>query len=335
MKHISILTPCYNEEDNVEAICEAVRGVFDRVKDRYTYEHLFIDNASKDRTVEILRGICKRDANVRVIVNSRNFGHVRSPYHGTFQTTGDAVIGLVCDFQDPPEMILEFLAKWEEGYKMVLAVKEGSDESPLLFAIRSAYYRMVRKLADVELTENATGFGLYDRQVIEVLRSLNEPYPYFRGLIADIGFEACKIPYHQPRRKRGITKNNFYSLYDLAMLGVTNHSKVPLRIATMAGFVMSAVSLIFAIGYFAAKLLFWDWFTVGIAPMLISLFFFSSVQLFFIGILGEYIGAIHTYVQRRPHVIERERINFDVPARLPEANGHAVAPGSTRPAGTA
>lgn len=308
-KHITILTPCYNEEDNVEAMYDAIKQVFAELP-QYTYEHLFIDNASKDRTDAILRDLALKDKNVKVIINARNFGHIRSPYHALLQAQGDAVIGLACDFQDPPALIPEFLKKWEEGYKMVLGVKESADESFLLYAIRRAYYRFIARLSDVELVVNATGFGLYDHKVIEVLRQIDDPYPYFRGLIADIGFEKFKIPYRQPLRRRGITKNNFYTLYDIAMLGITNHSKVPLRIATMSGFVMSGLSLLVAFGYLAAKLLFWDWFTVGVAPIIISLFFFSSVQLFFIGILGEYIGAIHTQVQKRPLVIERERINF-------------------------
>jgi glycosyltransferase involved in cell wall biosynthesis len=308
-KRVTILTPCFNEEDNVRPLYEAVKRVFAGLP-QYTYEHLFIDNASKDRTVPILKEIAAADPNVKVIVNARNFGQVRSPYHALLQTTGDAVIGIVADFQDPPEMIVQFLAKWEEGYKIVLGVKAESEETRVFFLLRSFYYWLVAKLSDVELTRQATGFGLYDRQVVEVLRRIDDPYPYFRGLIADIGFESFKIPYKQPARKRGLTKNNFYSLYDMAMLGITNHSKVPLRVATMAGFLMSAVSLVLAVGYLVAKLVFWNWFTVGVAPILIGLFFFSSVQLFFIGIIGEYVGAIHTQVQKRPLVIERERINF-------------------------
>jgi polyisoprenyl-phosphate glycosyltransferase len=323
-KHVTILTPCFNEEDNVRPLYEAVKRVFAGLP-QYTYEHLFIDNASKDRTVPILKEIAAADPNVKIIVNARNFGQVRSPYHALLQATGDAVIGIVADFQDPPEMIAQFLAKWEEGYKIVLGVKAESEETRVFFLLRSFYYWLVAKLSDVELTQQATGFGLYDRQVVEVLRRIDDPYPYFRGLIADIGFESFKIPYKQPARKRGLTKNNFYSLYDMAMLGITNHSKVPLRVATMAGFLMSAVSLVLAVGYLVAKLIFWNWFTVGVAPILIGLFFFSSVQLFFIGIIGEYVGAIHTQVQKRPLVIERERINFGPPPMRRTELGETVA----------
>lgn len=308
MKLITVVTACYNEEENVRELYLAVKKVFEGLP-QYCYEHLFIDNCSRDRTVAILREIAATDPNVRVIVNARNFGHIRSPYHALLQARGDAVISLVCDFQDPPAMMLDFLKKWEEGYKVVIGVKVSSNESPTMFAVRQFYYRLASRLADIELIQNFTGFGLYDKRVIECLRHIDDPYPYFRGLIADIGFEICKIPYNQPTRRRGITKNNFYTLYDMAMLGITNHSKVPLRLATLFGFMMSGLSLSVAFAYLLAKLIFWNTFVAGTAPILIGVFFFSSVQLFFIGILGEYIGAIHTQVQKRPLVIERERIN--------------------------
>jgi polyisoprenyl-phosphate glycosyltransferase len=310
-KHITVVTPCYNEEGNVRPLYEEIREVF-RKHGGYTYSHLFIDNDSRDKTVDQLRILAALDPNVKVIVNARNFGQIRSPYHAMLQAKGDAIVTIAADFQDPPALIAEFLQKWESGFKVVMGVKVESDEPRILYALRTGYYRLVAKMADIDLPRHVTGFGLYDRKVIEILRRIDDPYPYFRGLIADIGIEACRIPYRQPNRKFGITKNNFFTLYDMAMLGITNHSKVPLRIATMAGFVMSGLSMLVAFGYLLAKLLFWDWFTVGVAPIIISLFFFSSVQLFFIGIIGEYIGAIHTQVQKRPLVIERERINFDV-----------------------
>jgi polyisoprenyl-phosphate glycosyltransferase len=315
MKRISIVTPCFNEEENVAAVYERVKAVF-TARPQYTYEHIFIDNASTDQTVAILKSLAAADPAVKIIVNARNFGHIRSPYHAILQTTGDAVILLVSDLQDPPEMIGDFLARWEEGYRVVLGVKVEAEESALFFAVRRFYYKLVARLADVRLTENNTGFGLFDRTVVQILRQLDDPYPYFRGLIADIGFESFKIPYKQPKRKRGFTKNNLYTLYDIAMLGITNHSKVPLRMLTLGGFTMSALSILTALGYLTAKLVFWDAFSVGIAPLLIGMFAFSSVQLFFMGILGEYIGFIHTYVMKRPLVIEKERINFDPPAEL-------------------
>jgi glycosyltransferase involved in cell wall biosynthesis len=247
---------------------------------------------------------------IKVIINTRNFGHIRSPFHAIFQARGDAVITLASDLQDPPALIAQFIEKWEAGYKVALGQKITSQETPLVFLLRSAYYRLVKRLADIELIEHVTGFGLYDQSVVEQFRKVNDPYPYARGLITDLGYEVARVPYHQPERKRGLTKNNFYTLYDLAMLGITNHSKVPLRIATLLGFSLSLVSLLVAVAYFIYKLLFWYNFPVGEAPVIIGLFLFSSVQLFFTGVLGEYIAAIHTQILHRPLVIEKERINF-------------------------
>ena len=310
IKFISVVTGCYNEEENVRELYCQVKEVFDQMDD-YTYEHIFIDNASRDKTVSILKEISLTDPNVKVIVNTRNVGHIRSPYHALMQAKGAAVIAMAADLQDPPAMIVDFLRKWESGYKIVIGVKAKSEESALFFAIRSIYYRIIGDLADIELVKNFTGFGLYDRDIVDILKKIDDPYPYFRGLICDIGYERVEIEYTQNARKRGITKNNFYTLYDLAMLGITNHSKVPLRLATMTGFAVAILSLLVAVGYFIYKLIFWDSFSVGIAPLVIGLFFFASVQLFFIGIIGEYIGAIHTQILKRPLVIEKERINFD------------------------
>lgn len=307
---ISIMTPCFNEEDNVEVLYERVKTALSTLP-RYRYEHLFIDNASTDNTVARIKAIAAKDRNVKLIVNCRNFGHLRSPLHAFFQTRGDAVIAMASDLQDPPELIPEFIAKWEEGFKVVIGVKPRSRETFLMFSLRKLYYKGVGKISDVPLINNFTGFGLYDREVVEAIRATNDRYPYFRGLIADFGYPRAEIQFIQPRRTHGITKNNFYSLYDIAMLGITSHSKVPLRLAAMAGFFLGFVSLLIALGYLIAKLLLWDSFSLGMAPLVIGVFFFASVQLFFIGILGEYIGAIHTQVTKRPLVIERERVNFE------------------------
>jgi glycosyltransferase involved in cell wall biosynthesis len=312
MKLISIITPCYNEEDNIERTYGEVKNLFASLG-KYRYEHLFIDNASTDRTVAILRHLAAADPTVRVIVNSRNFGHIRSPFHATLQARGDALIPVVADLQDPLSLIPVFLEHWEKGATMVMGVKVRSKEHPLMFLLRRAYYRLVNWLADIELVENFYGFGLYDRAVIEAMRQMDDPYPYCRGMTCEIGFQPVKVDYTQNRRERGITKNNFYTLYDMAMLGITSHSKVPLRLATMLGFTTAGLSFLAGSAYFVYKLLFWQNFSVGIAPLVVGLFFFGSVQLFFIGILGEYIGAIHTQVVHRPLVVERERINFDVP----------------------
>jgi glycosyltransferase involved in cell wall biosynthesis len=310
MKLISIVTPCYNEEENVEMCYQCIKDLFTSLG-KYCYEHIFIDNASTDQTQAILRRLAAEDKNVKVIINSRNFGHIRSPYYALQQARGDAVIPFVADLQEPTELIPEFLKQWEAGHKIVMGVKVRSSESPVMFAIRKMYYRLVKRLSEIELTNNFYGFGLYDRNVVEILKQLDDPYPYFRGQIAELGFDPVKIEYNQPRRERGITKNNFYILYDMAMLGITSHSKVPLRLATFTGFCLGAFSLLVAVIYFAYKLIFWDNFQVGMAPLVIGIFFFSAVQLFFTGILGEYIGAIHTQVVKRPLVIEKERINFD------------------------
>ncbi|SCK37673.1 Glycosyltransferase involved in cell wall bisynthesis [Variovorax sp. HW608] len=309
MKHITVVTPCYNEEDNVEEVYRQTRAVFADISG-VTYSHLFIDNCSTDRTPDLLRAMAGQDLHVQVILNARNFGHIRSPYHGLLQADGDAAILLVCDLQDPPELMKQFVAEWAAGAKLVIGVKPSADESGMMFAIRRLYYRTVTRIADVKLIQNFTGFGLYDRTVLEQLRKIDDPYPYLRGLISEVGFEPVQISYNQPRRKRGITKNNFYTLYDIAMLGITSHSRVPLRIATMAGFVLSGLSLMVSLVYLVLKLVFWKEFSAGTAPILIGMFFFASVQLFFIGLLGEYVGAILTQVMKRPLVVERERINI-------------------------
>jgi glycosyltransferase involved in cell wall biosynthesis len=310
MKTISVVTPCYNEEANVREVYERVKAVFDGFP-RYRYEHIFIDNASLDRTLAILKEIAEIDSHVKVIANARNFGHLRSPMHAMFQASGDAVILLFSDLQDPPELLRQMIEHWERGIPMVLAIKETSEESGLMFWLRTRYYRTVNRLANLETYEHFTGFGLYDRRVIEIVRSFDDPYPYFRGMIAEIGLPHVKLTYNQKRRLRGITKNNFYTLYDLAMLGITNVSKVPLRLLTFVGFVCSLLSILVSAGYFVYKLVFWDRFSVGVAPLVIGIFFLGSIQLLFVGILGEYIGAIHTHVLKRPLVIEKERINFE------------------------
>lgn len=308
MTKISVVTPCFNEAENVEELCRRIRKTLEDLQ--VEYEHILIDNASTDETVSILKSLASQDTRIKIIINTRNFGHIRSPYYGILQACGDAVVILASDLQDPPEMISEFLKKWEQGYKVVVGVKTQSEEFGLYYLLRTLYYRFLRKLSDVRLIENFTGFGLYDQRVIEVLRQIDDPYPYFRGLIADIGFETAKIPFTQPRRKRGISKNNFYSLYDMAMLGVTNYTKVPLRLATMLGFFAAGVSFLVGLAYLIYKLVNWQNFSLGLAPVVIGLFFLGSIQLIFLGVVGEYIGAIYTQVMRRPLVIEKERINF-------------------------
>ena len=309
MKLISIVTPCYNEVGNVEDLHTQIVQVMSELPG-YEFEHIYIDNASTDGTVPILRRLAATDPRVKVILNARNFGHIRSPFYGILQAHGDAVICMSSDLQDPPILIKEFVRKWEEGFKAVLGVKTRSKETRLFFALRKLYYRVLGKLSEVRLVENFTGFALYDQQVVQILRKMDDPYPYIRGLIAEIGFEAAKVEFLQPKRKRGITKNNLYTLYDMAMLGFISNTKVPLRLATMVGFLTAGISLLVGLFYFVYKLIYWQSFVTGLAPLVVGLFFVGGVQLFFLGIVGEYIGAIYTQVRHRPLVIEKERINF-------------------------
>ena len=310
MKTISIVSPCFNEEENVENLYLQVKEIFGKLPE-YKYEHIFIDNDSSDKTVQILKGILKNDLNVKVIINVRNFGHIRSPYYGLLQCKGDAVVLLVSDLQDPPSMINDFIHKWEEGYKIVIGVKTKSKENKVMFFIRKVFYYLISKISETDQIKNFTGFGLYDQQFIKILRNLEDPYPYFRGLISELGFCRIEIPYTQPRRAKGFTKNNFSTLYDMAMLGFVNYSKLPLRLASFIGFIVSLLSFLVTLIYLIYKLIFWNNFSVGIAPLVTGIFFFGGVQLFFLGIIGEYIGAIFTQVKKRPLVIEKERINFD------------------------
>lgn len=316
MKSISIITPCRNEEANVEALYERVRDIMAAVN-CYRYEHIFIDNDSRDRTVELLKRLAAMDRNVKLIVNSRNFGQAKSPMHALSQTRGDAVIGMSADFQDPPELIPAMLLGWEEGFAMVLCIKRTSAEHPLMFAARKRYYQLVNKLSSLETFENFTGFGLYDRKVIDQVVAFSDPNPYFRGMIAEIALPHKEIYFDQPKRERGKTNNNFYTLFDFAMLGIINHSKVPLRLMTLVGFAGAILSFLTGLAFFIYKILFWNSFSVGIAPVSIGMFFGFSLTLAFMGIIGEYIGAIHTQLQNRPWAIEKERMNFEFEPGMP------------------
>jgi len=307
-KRISIITPCYNEEENVTELYSRVKEVMASLP--YDYEHICIDNHSTDRTVAILKELAASDSHLKIIVNARNFGPIRSPFYGLLQSSGDASILITADLQDPPEMIREFVKKWEEGYKTVMAVKPESEESRWMFFVRRMYYKMITHIAEVTLVPNATGAGLFDRELIDIMRNIKDPYPYFRGLVCEIGFPIATIPFKQPRRTRGVTSTNFYSLYDLAMLGITKHSKVPLRMMVFGGFGIATVSFVISLIYLIQKLLFWDAFSMGTAPLLVGMFFLGGLQMLFLGLLGEYIGSIQTQVRNVPLVIELERINF-------------------------
>jgi len=309
MKTISIVSGCYNEEGNLQEFHDRILAVFKKFPN-YAYEIIIADNCSTDNSRTIIRQIAEQDKQFKAIFNANNFGHIRSPYNALLQASGDAIVALCSDLQEPPELIEDFIKKWEEGYLVVCGVKPKSKESLLMFLVRRFYYRLLSSCSELHQIQNFTGFGLYDRKVIEALRKYHEPYPYFRGLISEIGFKRAEVPFIQAARKHGKTKNNFITLYDMAMTGFVNHTKLPLRLAAFLGFVVAGLSLIAAIVYLIYKLLYWNQFNVGLAPLVIGVFFFSSVQLIFIGIIGEYIGAIWTQVKNKPLVIEEERINF-------------------------
>ena len=308
-KLISLMSPCFNEADNIDELYRRVSAVMAGLP-QYDFEYLLIDNASTDGTLDKLHAIAARDPRVRVIVNTRNFGPIRSPYWGLLQTRGDATIHFASDLQDPPELIPDFIAAWEEGYKLVLAVKPVSQTNPLVHWLRKLYYRALDSISEVTITKDATGCGLYDRVVLDRLREIDDPYPFLRGLFSELGYPIKAIPFVQPRRQRGISKINFYTLYDVAMLGIVSHSVVPIRLAALVGFVTGFLSILVALVFLVLKLALWEAFPMGVAPIVIGMFFMFGVVLLFIGILGEYIASIHTYVRHRPIVVERERINF-------------------------
>lgn len=311
MKKISVVIPCYNEEANVVQISEAVIGLFREQLSAYDYELLLIDNDSQDRTRELIRGLCAGNRKIRAIFNAKNFGQFNSPYYALLQTSGDASVLMAADFQDPPEMIVKYVQAWEEGYKIAIGIKTGSRENPFMYWLRSCYYKWIKRLSNVDQIEHFTGFGLYDRAFINVLRQLDDPTPFLRGIVAELGFRRKEIPYTQPKRRAGKTSNNFYSLYDAAMLSVTSYTKFGLRIATFIGAITMAVSLVFAVYYLVMKLMYWNRFQAGQAPLLIGLLFIGAVIIFFIGMMGEYVLTINQRVMKRPLVVEEERLNFD------------------------
>ncbi len=311
MKKISVLIPCYNEVENVVPMSEAVVKILTEELSQYDYELVFIDNCSTDGTRDKLEEICENNKKVKAIFNVTNFGQFNSPFYGMCQTTGDCTISMCCDFQDPVEMLPQFVTEWESGYKIVSAIKTSSKENPFIRLLRTIYYKMIRNMSDVKMIEHFTGFGLYDRTFIELLKQLDDPMPFLRGIVAEYGFSRKEIEYQQAKRRAGKTKNNFYTLYDAAMLSITSYTKVGLRLATILGFVSSGVSLLIAFVYLILKLVNWYDFQAGYAPMIIGIYVLGSLQLFFIGLLGEYILNINSRVIHRPLVVEEKRINFD------------------------
>jgi len=311
LKKISIVAGCYNEKDNLQELYDRLMKIFQQLP-QYDYEIIIADNYSTDGSRNILRRIAAQDKKFKVIFNSKNFGQVRSPYNALLQASGNAVVAMCSDLQNPPELIPDMIRQWEAGYQVVMAVKPKSHEIILMTLIRKCYYRMLAQISDSDdIIQNFTGFGLYDRKFMDGLKKYHDPYPYFRGLVSEIGFKRTAVEYVHEKRKHGRSKNNFLNLYDIAMTGFVNHTKLPLRLASFIGFTVAIINILIALCYFIYKLLYWQNFQLGIAPLVIGIFFFGGVQLLFLGIIGEYIGAIYTQVKNKPLVIEEERINFD------------------------
>lgn len=310
MKKISVLIPCYNEEENVVSIANAVTEEIMRNLSEYDYEIIFIDNDSKDNTRPLLREVCKQNPKVKAILNAKNFGQFNSPYYGMLQTTGDCTILMCCDFQDPVEMLPQIVKEWEKGAMIVSCIKTASKENPVMRALRSCYYKIIKKMSAIDQIEHFTGFGLYDKSFVDVLRNLNDPTPFLRGIVAELGFKRVSIEYTQAKRRAGKTHNNFFTLFDAAMLSFTSYTKVGLHLVTFAGLVLSGLSILAALVYLVLKIVYWDRFSAGFAPMIIGLFFLNAIELLFIGFVGEYVMSINTRVMNRPLVIEEERINF-------------------------
>ena len=311
-KLISVVVPTYNEQENVVPLTDTLVKIFAEELPEYNYEIIFIDNHSKDNTKALIRQICSENPNVKAIFNARNFGQMRSPVYGFKQAYGDCVVRLNADFQDPPSLIPTFVREWEKGHKIVIGIKEKTEEGFFMAFVRRQYYKFLRKITDIGHIENFTGFGLFDKAFVDVVRNIHDPMPYFRGMVAEFGFEYKTILYQRPNRRAGKSKNHFYTLYDVAMIGITSYSKVMLRLASFLGFIIGGLSFLVALVYFIMKLVHWDWFRSGIAPLVIGVFFLGGVQLFFIGLLGEYVLAINSRVLDRPLVVEEERLNFNV-----------------------
>lgn len=327
-KLISVVVPTYNEQENVVPLTDTLVKIFTEELPEYNYEIIFIDNHSKDNTKALIRQICSENPNVKAIFNARNFGQMRSPVYGFKQAYGDCVVRLNADFQDPPSLIPTFVREWEKGYKIVIGIKEKTEEGFFMAFVRRQYYKFLRKITDIGHIENFTGFGLFDKAFVDVVRNIHDPMPYFRGMVAEFGFEYKTILYQRPNRRAGKSKNHFYTLYDLAMIGITSYSKVMLRLASFLGFIIGGLSFLVALVYFIMKLVHWDWFRSGIAPLVIGVFFLGGVQLFFIGLLGEYVLAINSRVLDRPLVVEEERLNFNV---RPEPEPDPAPAGSEQP----
>lgn len=311
MKKISILIPCYNEKDNVLPISEAITKLFDNELKNYAYELVFIDNASDDGTVDVIKVLCASNTNIKAILNARNFGAFNSPYYGLLQTSGDCTIIAACDFQDPIELIPKFVEEWEKGYKIVVGVKTKSQENPFVYGLRTIYYNLIKKLSNIEIIRHFTGFGLYDKEFIDILKTIDDSTPFLRGIVAELGYQIKEIPFNQPKRANGKTHNSLSELYNAAMLSFTSYTTLGLRIVTIAGFIIAVLSFVIGLVYLIYKLRYWYTFNAGMAPVLVGMFFLGSVILMSLGLIGEYVISINRRAMHRPLVIERQRINFD------------------------
>ena len=306
---ISIVTPTYNEIENIEQIYSEIKKILENIG--CDYEHLIIDNSSTDGTIDKIKKLAKQDKRLKVIINSKNFGHIRSPFYGLLQTTGDATILMASDFQDPPELIKDYIKLWKEGNKIVLAQKNKSKENIGIFYLRKIFYRFLNFISEDDLTKDTTGSGIFDKSVVSKLKEIRDPYPYFRGLISELSNDIKTIKFEQPKRQKGYTKNNIFTLYDIGILGIVKHSRKPMRLLIILGFLSSIISILIGIFYLIYNILFWNTFSVGLAPIIIGIFFISSIQITLLGLLGEYVGVILLHQRNMPLVIEKERINFD------------------------
>lgn len=324
MKKVSILVPCYNEQDNIIPLTGALTKLFKTQLPQYDYEILFIDNASTDNTRAEIRAICQKNKRVRAIFNIRNFGQFNSPFYGIIHTTGDCTVLMAADFQDPLELIPKMVAKWEEGYKIVCGVKTHSGENPVMYRLRGLYYRIIRKMSSTDQIEQFTGFGLYDRSFVKILQELHDPTPFLRGIVGELGYKRCTIEYTQPKRRAGKTHNNFFTLYDAAMLSFTTYTSSGLRVATFIGAIGAGLSLLIGIIYLILKIIYWDRFPAGMVPVILLISLVGSLQLIFTGILGEYVLNMNRRLLNRPLVIEEERLNFDPDEKLPDTIETAV-----------
>jgi glycosyltransferase involved in cell wall biosynthesis len=310
MKKISIVSPCYNEEQNIDILYSKINKEIENLHD-YIFEIIFIDNASTDNTADQIKKIISIDKRVKLIINIKNFGHIKSPYWGIMQAKGDAVIYLASDLQDDPKYIPEFIRLWEEGWPIIMATKEKTELGILDKILRKSYYKILNLISENQTIKNATGFGLYDKKIIKIIKLIDDREPYFRGMVAELGYKIYELKIIQKKRKFGKSKNNLYTLYEYAMIGIISQSILPIRLMSIAGFLIAILSFLIGLFYIIKKLIYWETYKLGISPLLLPVIFLFGIQFVFIGIIGEYLRVLVIKAKNRPVVIEKERINFD------------------------